>query len=61
MLLTAYEHVAGVINEVYKDLTRSEKHRLGGTAMLELENPMEPFSGTHTTTSACAHPCCVDG
>lgn len=39
----AYSHVAQKIDQVYKELTRSRTHPLGGTAYLTLENNEEPY------------------
>ncbi|OQR80760.1 structural maintenance of chromosomes protein [Achlya hypogyna] len=41
--MEAFTHVSGVIDSVYKNLTKSSKHPLGGTAYLNIENPDEPF------------------
>ncbi|GJP54722.1 hypothetical protein CLOM_g13772 [Closterium sp. NIES-68] len=41
--MAAFEHVSGCINRIYKDLTSSASHPLGGTAYLSLENEDEPF------------------
>ncbi|TYZ67259.1 hypothetical protein PybrP1_001466 [[Pythium] brassicae (nom. inval.)] len=41
--MAAFTHVAGVIDETYKQLTKSSKHPLGGTAYLNLENTDEPY------------------
>lgn len=38
-----FAHVSGNIDRIYKELTRSENHPLGGTAYLSLENADEPF------------------
>lgn len=45
LLREAFEHVAGQIESIYKDLTRSSTHPMGGTAKLamDLDNP---FDGT---------------
>lgn len=39
----AFEHIAGRIDEIYKDLTRSTSSPLGGSAYLILENEDEPY------------------
>eukprot|EP00898_Chlorokybus_atmophyticus_P006531 jgi/Chlat1/687/Chrsp104S01283 len=39
----AFEHVSNRIDKIYKDLTRSSTHPMGGTAYLTLENSDEPF------------------
>lgn len=36
------------INQIYKDLTRSGTHPLGGQAYLHLESEEEPYSGGWT-------------
>lgn len=41
--MAAFEHVARVIDATYKQLTKSAKHPLGGTAYLSLENTDEPY------------------
>ncbi|KAG9151144.1 hypothetical protein Leryth_002716 [Lithospermum erythrorhizon] len=41
--MEAFEHISGNIDKIYKHLTMSEAHRLGGTAYLNLENIDEPF------------------
>ncbi len=40
-----FDHVAGKINEVYKQLTRSTNYPMGGTAYLSLEQESEPYLG----------------
>ena len=42
--LAAFEHIAAAIDRVYKELTQSESHPLGGTAYLSLESPEEPYN-----------------
>ncbi len=42
--MTAFEHIAAAIDRVYKELTQSESHPLGGTAYLSLESPDEPYN-----------------
>lgn len=34
----AFDHIAKMIDEIYKELTKTETHPLGGTAFLTLEN-----------------------
>ncbi|CAI5458596.1 unnamed protein product, partial [Closterium sp. Yama58-4] len=41
--MAAFAHVSTCINRIYKDLTSSSSHPLGGTAYLSLENEDEPF------------------
>ncbi|TMW55593.1 hypothetical protein Poli38472_010475 [Pythium oligandrum] len=41
--MEAFNHISGVIDTTYKQLTRSSKHPLGGTAYLSLENTEEPY------------------
>ncbi|CEG35904.1 structural maintenance of chromosomes [Plasmopara halstedii] len=41
--MEAFNHISGVIDATYKQLTRSSKHPLGGTAYLNLENTEEPY------------------
>lgn len=40
-----FNHVAGKINEVYKELTKSATYPMGGTAYLSLEQHDEPYLG----------------
>ena len=40
----AFTHIAAAIDRVYKELTHSEAHPLGGTAYLSLESPDEPYN-----------------
>ena len=42
---TCFEHVAQALDTIYKDLTRSSKHPLGGNAYLTLDNAEEPYLG----------------
>ena len=42
--MAAFEHIASAIDRVYKELTQSESHPLGGTAYLSLESPEEPYN-----------------
>ncbi|GAB4822702.1 hypothetical protein N2152v2_009748 [Parachlorella kessleri] len=41
----AFEHVSRQIDPIYKELTRSSHHALGGQAYMSLENSEEPFLG----------------
>lgn len=41
--MEAFTHISGVIDATYKNLTKSSKHPLGGTAYLNLENTEEPY------------------
>ncbi|KAE9352753.1 Structural maintenance of chromosomes protein 1 [Phytophthora fragariae] len=41
--MEAFKHISGVIDSTYKQLTKSSKHPLGGTAYLNLENDEEPY------------------
>lgn len=41
--MEAFDHISGVIDATYKQLTKSSKHPLGGTAYLNLENTEEPY------------------
>ncbi|EKE40056.1 hypothetical protein ENUP19_0180G0032 [Entamoeba nuttalli] len=43
MFMEAFEHISNTIDPIYKELTRSTKHPLGGTAYLSLENTEEPY------------------
>eukprot|EP00904_Undaria_pinnatifida_P004394 jgi/Undpi1/13956/HiC_scaffold_9.g03607.m1 len=43
--MQAYSHVSENLNTIYKDLTRSSKHPLGGNAFLSLDNLEEPYLG----------------
>jgi structural maintenance of chromosome 1 len=40
-----YRHIAEALGVIYKDLTRSSKHPLGGNAYLTLDNTEEPYLG----------------
>eukprot|EP00474_Spongospora_subterranea_P000493 CRZ00951.1 hypothetical protein [Spongospora subterranea] len=42
--MDAFNHVSNSIDEIYKQLTRSARFPLGGTAHLSLENPDDPFN-----------------
>ncbi|XP_057483786.1 structural maintenance of chromosomes protein 1-like [Actinidia eriantha] len=39
----AFNHISGNIDKIYKQLTKSNTHQLGGTAYLNLDNEDEPF------------------
>ncbi|CAI5707450.1 unnamed protein product [Peronospora effusa] len=41
--MEAFNHISSVIDSTYKQLTKSSKHPLGGTAYLNLENTEEPY------------------
>ncbi|KAJ7566192.1 hypothetical protein O6H91_02G092200 [Diphasiastrum complanatum] len=41
--MDAFNHISTNINKIYKQLTQSTTHPLGGTAYLSLENEDEPF------------------
>lgn len=43
LFMEAFNHVSSVIDKIYKQLTRSTTHPLGGTAYLNLENEDDPF------------------
>ncbi|GAB5589148.1 Structural maintenance of chromosomes protein 1 [Umbelopsis nana] len=43
LFMDAYNHISEKIDQVYKDLTKSEYHPLGGTAYLSLEDNEEPY------------------
>jgi structural maintenance of chromosome 1 len=40
-----FQHVSESLAVIYKDLTKSSKHPLGGNAYLTLDNTEEPFNG----------------
>eukprot|EP00897_Mesotaenium_endlicherianum_P000577 jgi/Mesen1/1051/ME000122S00048 len=44
LFMEAFNHISTSINDIYKELTVSATHPLGGTAYLSLENEDEPFS-----------------
>jgi structural maintenance of chromosome 1 len=44
VFMDAFTHIAAAIDRVYKELTLSESHPLGGTAYLSLESPDEPYN-----------------
>ncbi|KAL6966198.1 hypothetical protein U1Q18_031977 [Sarracenia purpurea var. burkii] len=39
----AFDHISGNIDKIYKQLTKSDRYQLGGTAYLNLDNEDEPF------------------
>ncbi|KAI4340179.1 hypothetical protein MLD38_025042 [Melastoma candidum] len=41
--MEAFSHISGNIDKIYKQLTKSSTHPLGGTAYLNLENDDDPF------------------
>lgn len=41
--MDAFNHISNNIDKIYKQLTRSQTHPLGGTAYLNLENEDDPF------------------
>lgn len=41
--MEAFNHISGNIDKIYKQLTKSNTHQLGGTAYLNLDNEDEPF------------------
>eukprot|EP00245_Coleochaete_scutata_P002170 TRINITY_DN1284_c0_g1_i1.p1 TRINITY_DN1284_c0_g1~~TRINITY_DN1284_c0_g1_i1.p1 ORF type:complete len:1228 (-),score=375.50 TRINITY_DN1284_c0_g1_i1:655-4338(-) len=41
--IKAFNHISTNINQIYKELTQSTTHPLGGTAYLSLENEDDPF------------------
>ncbi|CAM9830507.1 unnamed protein product, partial [Sphacelaria rigidula] len=43
--MQAYGHVSSNLDKIYKDLTKSSKHPLGGTAFLSLDDQEEPYLG----------------
>lgn len=43
LFMDAFNHIAGVIDKIYKQLTKSSTHPLGGTAYLNLENEDDPY------------------
>ena len=42
--MAAFEHISGAIDRVYKELTSSRIHPMGGTAYLNLEDVQEPYN-----------------
>ncbi|GLU07763.1 hypothetical protein SLE2022_247110 [Rubroshorea leprosula] len=43
LFMEAFSHISGNIDKIYKQLTKSSTHPLGGTAYLNLENEDDPF------------------
>ncbi|KAL5711873.1 Structural maintenance of chromosomes protein 1 [Ranunculus cassubicifolius] len=43
LFMEAFNHIADVIDKIYKQLTKSNTHPLGGTAYLNLENEDDPY------------------
>lgn len=43
LFMEAFSHTSGNIDKIYKQLTKSSTHPLGGTAYLNLDNEDEPF------------------
>jgi len=43
LFMKAFDHISKGIDRIYKQLTKSHTHPLGGTAYLNLENEDEPF------------------
>lgn len=43
LFMKAFNHISGKIDKIYKQLTKSNTHPLGGTAYLNLDNEDEPF------------------
>lgn len=43
LFMEAFDHISKSIDRIYKQLTKSHTHPLGGTAYLNLENEDEPF------------------
>lgn len=43
LFMEAFNHISGIIDKIYKQLTKSSTHQLGGTAYLNLDNEDEPF------------------
>nr|VDD09908.1 unnamed protein product [Brassica oleracea] len=42
-LWEAFNHISSIIDKIYKQLTKSNTHQMGGTAYLNLENEDDPF------------------
>ena len=40
-----FEHVSKALQVIYRDLTKSSKHPMGGTAFLTLDDQNEPYAG----------------
>jgi chromosome segregation ATPase len=45
LFMECYNHISESLTIIYKDLTKSSKHPLGGNAYLTLENTDEPYLG----------------
>lgn len=45
LFMECFEHVSEALTIIYKDLTKSSKHPLGGNAYLTLDNNEEPYLG----------------
>ncbi|XP_057449272.1 structural maintenance of chromosomes protein 1-like [Lotus japonicus] len=43
LFMDAFNHISGNIDKIYKQLTKSHTHPMGGTAYLNLENEDDPF------------------
>ncbi|TQE13797.1 hypothetical protein C1H46_000804 [Malus baccata] len=43
LFMDAFQHISSNIDKIYKQLTKSNTHPLGGTAYLNLENEDDPF------------------
>ncbi|KAM1107291.1 hypothetical protein ACFX2I_004079 [Malus domestica] len=43
LFMDAFQHISSSIDKIYKQLTKSNTHPLGGTAYLNLENEDDPF------------------
>ncbi|XP_039020328.1 structural maintenance of chromosomes protein 1-like [Hibiscus syriacus] len=43
LFMEAFNHISSNIDRIYKELTKSSTHPLGGTAYLNLENEDDPF------------------
>ncbi|KAB2602290.1 structural maintenance of chromosomes protein 1 [Pyrus ussuriensis x Pyrus communis] len=43
LFMDAFQHISNSIDKIYKQLTKSNTHPLGGTAYLNLENEDDPF------------------
>ena len=41
----AYEHIDEALKTIYRDMTKSSKHPLGGSAYLSLDDSEEPYKG----------------
>ncbi|KAL1212546.1 Structural maintenance of chromosomes protein 1 [Cardamine amara subsp. amara] len=51
LFMEAFNHISSNIDKIYKQLTKSNTHPLGGTAYLNLENEDDPFlNGIKYTT-----------